>query len=281
MRRIAFYHSADLDGHCSGAIIKYKHPDCELYPINYGDEFPWEAITACDTVYMVDFSLQPWSDMERLISMLGFNLIWIDHHITAIGQYTRCKKQCIAVLDPNKAACELVWKNMFPSFYMPYAVRLLGRYDVWDLKADPNIIPLQYGLRLYETDPNIDMSLWNMIFEDFTITDYLKEGRVVEKYCEMENKKLCDRAAYETVFEGSKVLVINSVMKGSQIFNSIWDNTKYDFMIVFGWIKDKWSVSLYTDKKGVDVSKIAMKYGGGGHKQAAGFTCNKLPFLLI
>lgn len=39
-----FYHSADLDGFCSGAIIKYSFPECELIPINYGDTFPWEII---------------------------------------------------------------------------------------------------------------------------------------------------------------------------------------------------------------------------------------------
>ena len=62
----AFYHSADLDGHCSGAIVKYAHPECELIGINYGDKFPWESIGQDETVYMVDFSLQPFSDMIRL-----------------------------------------------------------------------------------------------------------------------------------------------------------------------------------------------------------------------
>jgi hypothetical protein len=41
---ICFYHSADLDGHCSGAIIKKVHPECELIGINYGDEFPWDKV---------------------------------------------------------------------------------------------------------------------------------------------------------------------------------------------------------------------------------------------
>ncbi len=38
---ICFYHSADLDGACSAAIIKLKHPECVLAPINYGNDFPW------------------------------------------------------------------------------------------------------------------------------------------------------------------------------------------------------------------------------------------------
>ena len=34
----------------------------------------------------------------------------------------------------------------------------------------------------------------------------------------------------------------------------------------------------YIPKKNIDCSEIAKKYGGGGHKQAAGFQCKELPF---
>ena len=42
---------------------------------------------------------------------------------------------------------------------------------------------------------------------------------------------------------------------------------------------NKWYVSLYTSKEDVDVSKVALSFGGGGHKGAAGFKCDTLPFL--
>ena len=43
----------------------------------------------------------------------------------------------------------------------------------------------------------------------------------------------------------------------------------------------QWTVSLYTTPEtGIDVSLIAKAYGGGGHKQAAGFNAKKLPFPL-
>jgi len=61
-----FYHSADLDGHCSGAIVKLRHPNCEMWPIDYGDEFPWDKIRWNETIYMVDFSLEPFEDMITL-----------------------------------------------------------------------------------------------------------------------------------------------------------------------------------------------------------------------
>lgn len=39
---------------------------------------------------------------------------------------------------------------------------------------------------------------------------------------------------------------------------------------------DLFKVSMYSEF--VDVSEIAVKYGGGGHKGASGFQCTELPF---
>jgi nanoRNase/pAp phosphatase (c-di-AMP/oligoRNAs hydrolase) len=44
----------------------------------------------------------------------------------------------------------------------------------------------------------------------------------------------------------------------------------------FSFDGDEWIISLYS--RNIDVSEIAKKYGGGGHKGAAGFHCKDLPF---
>ncbi len=66
MAQHIFYHSADLDGQCSGAIVKRRFPNSDLNPINYNQTFPWEIIKPEDTVYMVDFGLQPFEQMAKL-----------------------------------------------------------------------------------------------------------------------------------------------------------------------------------------------------------------------
>jgi bifunctional oligoribonuclease and PAP phosphatase NrnA len=38
--------------------------------------------------------------------------------------------------------------------------------------------------------------------------------------------------------------------------------------------KDHFKVSLRSSNNGVDVSKIAQAFGGGGHKKAAAYSCN-------
>ena len=79
-----FYHSADLDGKCSGAIVKMHFPECEMIGINYGDLFPWDRIEQNEVVWLVDFCLQPFSDMHRLNEVAILN--WIDHHKTSLEE---------------------------------------------------------------------------------------------------------------------------------------------------------------------------------------------------
>ena len=87
-----FYHS-DMDGKCAGAIV-YKYylldrertretADSEFICINYKDDFPFEKIKPDELVVIVDFSLQREGEFERLLGITD-NVIWIDHHKTAI-----------------------------------------------------------------------------------------------------------------------------------------------------------------------------------------------------
>ena len=43
-KTVCLYHRSDLDGHCSGAIVKYFIPEAKLIGIEYGDEIPWKEL---------------------------------------------------------------------------------------------------------------------------------------------------------------------------------------------------------------------------------------------
>ena len=272
-----FYHSADLDGHCSGAIIKNRYPECEMIGINYGDPFSWDTIQENETVFMVDFSLQPFDDMVKL--QCRCNLIWIDHHISAIKERDRSSHEIQGCQRTNQAACELTWLYCY-GVNMPFSVSLLGRYDVWDLKAHEDIMPFQYGMRIFETRPENSMHLWEKIFfnQDF-IQEVTDNGILLLKYQNSDNKKYVQACAFETEFEGLRAIAVNKGLTSSTLFDSIWDESQYDIMITFVRREEKWTVSLYSTKKDIDVSEIAKKHGGGGHKSAAGFQTTTLFFI--
>lgn len=261
--RVCLYHNADLDGQCSGALVKLMYPDCVLIGVNYGDPVP--DLSGYDDVCIVDFSF----DVETMLRIN--NLIWIDHHITAINDPSLLH---IRGLRSTKfAACELTYSYFYQA-HLITPVRLLGRYDIWD-HSNPDVLPFQYGCRLHDTDPVSNMQFWN----DLLVLDVhgdmvqflIKQGETCIAY-QKQQDLLNLKSAMTVRFEGYEVPCLN-VRGGSEKFCG----TLESFGILFHRIPGKWVVSLRSAGD-FDVSVLAKKHGGGGHKGAAGFTCIELPF---
>jgi len=108
---ICFYHRGDLDGHCSGAIVRHRFPECRMVGIDYEDAFPWEKIESGERVVMVDFSL-PMDLMEAIKEAYPFT--WIDHHKTAIDKAREAGFETAGLLMVGKAGCELTWEYFSP-----------------------------------------------------------------------------------------------------------------------------------------------------------------------
>ena len=77
------------------------------------------------------------------------------------------------------------------------------------------------------------------------------------------------------------VICANRGFTNSKLFDSVYDPDKHHMMVTFVRMKlpaEKWTVSMYSTREDVECGEVAVKYGGGGHKGAAGFQCDKLPF---
>ena len=279
MKIKVFYHGDDFDGWCSGAIIKYIYPDAEMYPMGYDDEFPWNIIDNNDFVYMLDFSLQPFEQMLKLKRMCNF--VWIDHHQTAINEMNKYGEEFNGIQDSSRSAAYWTAKKFLSHLdRFPLAIKLIAEYDIWD-HSDERTLPFQYGLKsISNVNPKYSMKVWERLFKDdfYFITDIIDKGKTILSYIKENNAQKC-KACFEIDFGGLKCICLNHpAPNSSMLFESVWDNTKYDAMIPF-YLSDKklWCFSIYTDKKGINVGEIAKNLGGGGHIQAAGFSLPYLP----
>lgn len=290
MKQICFYHSADLDGHCSGAIVKHFRPDVELVGIDYGDEFPWDMITSETIVYMVDFSLQPFEWMLELQRRCS-SLVWIDHHASAIEERDRMGASIRGCQEVGLAACELCWTWFSLCVEMPEFIHMLGRYDVWD--HQPGVLAFQMGMRQeVETRPERRPELWENLISGMTLSPIYERGSTIIDYQQAQDAKYCSAYAFaaelpmlsagddpDASIGPLRVIAVNRGMCNSLVFASVWDPTSYDAMCAFARRPDgKWSVSLYTDRDDVDCGAYCKARGGGGHKQAAGFQQHTCPF---
>jgi len=280
-----FYHRGDMDGICSGAIVKLRHPECEMIGLEYGEPLPWDTLGLAETVFMVDLSLQPWEQMDKLASVS--RLIWIDHHDTAMQAHEASLADRIEGIQRiGLGACALTWEYCFPEKKMPIAVRLMAEYDVWD-HHNENCLPFQYGVKAMHMLPphdTITTNQWRGVFSDdpgSPLRAILNRGREVMKWQAEENAMRVAVLQHPIEFEGVRFLAANHGPMNSKFFDTVWDADKYDAVMLYYWApkQNAWKLNMYTDKKSCPhLGKIAEAYGGGGHHNAAGCHCAELPF---
>lgn len=270
---ICIYHNKDLDGFCSGAIMRLKWPDATFIGADYGDKLD---IPANEDVMMADFSL-PMSDMLEL-GRMSTSFVWVDHHKSAIDEFYRCEAGdrdyvITPVLDASISACEGVWRHLFGWQPFPSAVLLLGEYDTWrgfgsDAWNDITL-PFQYGMRLRCN--SLDTFPERVLFADplsKLIADTITTGQVCLDYQRQQDKFRCRRAFVADLI-GYKAICLNMPDVSSLTFESVYDPAIHDLMVGFTVGTSHCGYSLRSDK--IDCSGIARAFGGGGHKGAAGF----------
>jgi oligoribonuclease NrnB/cAMP/cGMP phosphodiesterase (DHH superfamily) len=305
-----FYHEVDLDGQCSGAIVKYYFkklaeanaelkekegldlgtvPEVELIPFNYNYKLPYEKLAKEDVVYFVDVVPSPYEELLKLQEHVK-KVIVFDHHQTFItsdvGAIFREDEE--SQLQIGIAGCEITWQKLFSERPMPRCVQLLGKYDSWrnnnKEEWDTIILPFQYGMRLEKADPIENFQFWyawlNSKFQDAFIKEVIEKGKVILKYqAQQDERTLHQSFDYILKLDGNSYncLCANTGSRNSQTFISKWDTGKYDFMIAYSQLKSgKWGFSAYTDKQDRDASVLAKSFGGGGHVGAAGFMVDEL-----
>lgn len=270
---LCIYHSRDLDGWMSAAIVKLAQMADEFIGWDYDQALP-ELNPHDVRVIMVDISF-PIHNMRHLQEKN--NLVWIDHHISAINDMNDAALDPIGIRDVEYAACELTWHWFFPGQKMPEIVRLLGRYDCFGHKGTPEenmVLMFQYAARANIT--NVDEAYKALIgVTDKHIEGWLNGGENIYNYLCVEA-----RQKYNKKFEiwiGDKLFAcVNDWRLNPVNFGINYHADGYDGFACFWYENGQFTYSLYNDNGDVDCSAIAKSMGGGGHKGAAGFRTNDI-----
>lgn len=301
MSNTVIYHKSDFDGiFCREIARKFLPPNTVLLGYEYGDGKP--VIPPDDTLFMLDINVPE--------LMTYTKLVWIDHHKSAIDKFPATIP---GYRIDGVAACRLAWQwfdiqqrwggAVWPETpelpkkeaYIdrtvpePLAVRLAGEYDIWD-RRDPRAELLQHGLRAQELSGN----LWDLLLvlwepeadgrKDagaIAVEALLERGEVLQYAKTEENTSIIKAFGFNVDFEGLKFLACNHARFNSHLFTAAI-RPEHDGLLGFNWTGKLWRISLYhaPGKEHHDLSKIAVKYGGGGHRGACGMTLKALPFAL-
>lgn len=249
-------HCTDGFGAAYSAWLKYKSKATYI-AVSYDAPVP-EMIKG-STVYLIDFCYN-----EKIIDQmnLDYDLTILDHHISAEANVKRANKY---VFNLKKSGASLAWEFFHPNKSNKLMKHIEDK-DLWkfDLPKTKSIIA---ALESYPRD----FKVWNKL----TLDQLNKEGKLILQKQKIE-VELASGYHYFKDIGGYYVPVVNTPNYMSDVAEYLLQ--KYPDSLFVGvyheYIKDgqkyrKWS--LRSRKKGLDVSKVAEIFGGGGHKTASGF----------
>lgn len=312
-----FYHN-DMDGRAAGFCVHawvglhdnyldaYTFED-NFIPIDYSKPFPLETIRKDEQVWIVDYSISP-DEMRRLLGITQ-DVTWIDHHKTAIEKYADFPYAIRGIRKDGEAGCVLAWKYIHwwtdrgegeidlkrdrsEHYPVPTAIMYVGDRDIWAWKFGETTKHFHAGAQSHNTLPysefwwrcldreieprpgtgNTEARIRGIEFFDKLLSD----GKVVERYRRFYYQDYCAELSFPVEIDGHKALALNVAKVGSEALGGDEAFKEHAILCPFYFDGKQFTVSLYS--KTVDVSEIAKKYGGGGHKGASGFQCQKLPF---
>lgn len=307
-----FYH-IDQDGIVAGFYVRkaceqrgLEFAPSDFRKINYGMKFPFHDIEQDEFVFIVDYSIEP-EEMWQLLSITK-NVFWIDHHQSTIETYKdfKCDVKGIRITGEGISGANLTWlyfKYMCDEDWEQieradekYVMSLLREFSKntpqlakytalwdtfsWSKKSEEYVKAFHYAFESYDFDAlspllntlNGDEGIYEAVK---FIDDMIKDGLSIIEYLAANAEQYLRAYGFETTFERYKVYAINRALINSDFFESI-DGSKYDMFIGFSFNGNMWEYQLRSaEQDKVNVCELAVKYGGGGHPNAAGFRSEK------
>ena len=212
-------------------------------------------------VVILDFSFNNATTKQMIED--AANLMVIDHHKSAMVELHDISN---TYFDMTHSGARLAWDFFHPGKEPPKFINYIEDRDLWkwelpyskEFAAAFDMVPFEFEeFEKFEDDSVFD--------------DAVKRGSYILAYSKTVIKKICDKAESRK-FEGLSAMVVNASRWMSEIGSRLSPDCDFAIIWYYDHLSRNIKVSLRSFHETVDVSEIAKKFGGGGHKKAAGFT---------
>jgi oligoribonuclease NrnB/cAMP/cGMP phosphodiesterase (DHH superfamily) len=278
---VVIYHANCNDGFASAwafHLLKEKeYTEVEYLSNSYGDNrIEGAAKVVGWDVYILDFSY-PRAELEKLCKWAN-KVVLIDHHKTAKEALENWEDKPANLeinFDMSKAGCLLTWEYFVkePKVPTPKLIQYIADRDIWTFKLP------------YSKEINAVVAIRTQTFDAYSSLDHQlsyawEEVRWSGASLLTQHEKIC----------GEIIPLARDIQLKDEDGNThlgLAANCNYQFASEVGNLLAKQSgtfgATYFSDSEGkvkfsirsngdYDVSKIAKAYGGGGHRNASGFT---------
>lgn len=275
---IIIYHAFCTDGFGSAYAAWKKFGNNATYIARGRENEPFNPLFFRDKeVYVLDYSFS----LEEMLSYQkeAKKFVVIDHHISAQKDVTSLTS---FVFNNDHSGAYLSWQYFHPEIKVPTFIEYISDADIWahSLPHWKEIESFIYS----NGEEHFSFEHFEKLDEELETEEGFERAIAIGKM--MTSSHSAKVSMYVEIaelisFEGYQVYAVNAPREvRSELGHELALKTN-SFALIFTYEKGFWKCSLRSVKE-FDVSSIAIKYGGGGHKNAAAFmvaTNFPLPFI--
>jgi hypothetical protein len=293
---VCIYHRSCTDGFAAAWAVHRRWGDAVQYiPMSYGDPVP---DIAGKHVLMVDFSLKRDAMIEA--AKVAKSIVVLDHHESAEADLAdfACplcntkgvpvptlqdvvshlssptnvtpRDRVVAGFDMAKSGCRLAWEFCHPWEIMPALLAFIEDRDLWVYRFGMETKAVAAAVRAYE----FTFERFDSWVAEGALSALITEGMPVARAHEKTVSELVSHA-YMTEVAGHTVPVANvPYMFASDVGHALLKRYP-DAPFAATWTRSghgKILWSLRSEEGRLNVAEIAASKGGGGHRNAAGFS---------
>ena len=288
MKALVLYHANCADGFGAAFAAWLKlGDDAEYVACSYGKQ----ADTFLETylgrlterdIYILDFSFSK-PIMKYLISE-NKQVIWLDHHKSAFEMwcdeeqtYTKHEdKYHTIILDNNKSGAYLAWEFFHPGTEVPMLIKHIDDRDRWVFKI-PGTKEFNAALRSYEP---WSFEQWSELLNNWDGFEFRTEGTAILRAHDQNVQSVVKGSARQcTLWVTDPAYRVIDRGLATNCPPHLTSDVGHELAIQSGTFGLCWTLSQegliakcsLRSNGDYDVSTIAKAFGGGGHRNAAGF----------
>jgi oligoribonuclease NrnB/cAMP/cGMP phosphodiesterase (DHH superfamily) len=255
---LVIYHAGCTDGFGAAySAWKLLGDRADYHAAKYGEPPP---NVMGKSVVVLDFSYDN-ATTKRLMKEAKSFLV-IDHHKSAMVELhdVSCTR-----FDMNHSGAMLAWKFFHPGKDAPRMIKFIEDRDLWKWE-----IPYSKEFAAAFDMVPFDFDEFDKYLDDSAVDNAQERGAYILAYSKTVISKIAKHASSRRI-DGKDVLVVNSPHWMSEIGAAL--SPRCDYALIWFWDHEtrQVKVSLRAHHEDSDVSEVAKRFGGGGHRKAAGF----------
>jgi len=263
-KTLCIYHNNCADGFGAAWVVRRALGEhVEFHPGNHGDVPP---DVRGRTVLIVDFSYKRPVLLE--MAEVATSITILDHHRSAEKDLVDLPGNVTAEFDMDRSGAMMAWDHFFPGRTPPVLIAHIQDRDLWRFEL-PGTREIQACLFSYP----YDFEAWDKLMHTYR-SNLLADGEAIERKHFKDIAEFRAAAQHTMVIAGYEVPVLNvPYFYASDAGHQMAEDAP--FAACYWDTPEGRTFSLRSREGGLDVSEIAARFGGGGHRHAAGFRISR------